>query len=192
MEDLESIILSLFDEGYTKDQLDNAAAKASSETEKARHDALIAQDAAEIYEDMAKYYVDKYNDPTFMEDQCPPKQYLDTTYAICKRNEFSPVDATLERIKYEFYDYWYYTHDNTEIEITPEEITYILESYYNRDHNETTPQLLANIAELLNVYFKRTRKNYYDPEIYKWFPHPDDFAAYLDTIKFPIKKERTK
>ena len=48
MEDLESIILSLFNEEYTKDQLDKAVAKASSETEKARHDALIAQDAAKI------------------------------------------------------------------------------------------------------------------------------------------------
>lgn len=192
MNDLESIILSLFDDGYTKSEiaslLDENLAKASSETEKAKHDALITEDAAKIYEDIVKYYSDKYNDPTFMDDQCPPnrlKQYLDTTYAICKRNEFSPVDATLERIQCEFYDYWYYTHDNTEIEITPEEITYILESYYDRDHVETTPELLRNIVELLNTYFMRTRKGYHGKEIYEWFPTPNDFAIYLDTIKFP-------
>lgn len=192
MNDLESIILSLFDDGYTKSEiaslLDENLAKASSETEKAKHDALITEDATKIYEDIVKYYSDKYNDPTFMDDQCPPnrlKQYLDTTYAICKRNEFSPVNATLERIQSEFYDYWYYTHNNTEIEITPEEITYILESYYDRDHVETTPELLRNIADLLNTYFMRTHKGYHGKEIYKWFHTPDDFAAYLDTIKFP-------
>lgn len=251
MNDLESIILSLFNEGYTKSeiasQLDETLAKASSETEKAKHDALITEDAANVYAAMTKYYADKYNDPTFlsasrystadiiglldtvyfdttdkyatrtdlddvydalkgyfttehndptfMDDHCTfgrLKQYLTSVYDALTNENFSAIDALLINIQAAFYDYWYYTHDNTEIEITPEEITYMLESHYNRDHNETTPQLLANIAELLNVYFKRTRKNYYDPEIYKWFPHPDDFAAYLDTIKFPIKKERTK
>lgn len=247
MNDLESIILSLFDDGYTKNEiaslLDENLAKASSETEKAKHDALITEDASNVYAAMAKYYADKYNDPTFMstsrystadiiglldsiyatdktiiyttstptdlndvydtlkgyftaehndptfmDDQCPRnrlKQYLDNIYSICKRNEFSPVDATLERIQCEFYDYWYYTHDNTEIEITPEEITYILESYYGREHVETMPELLRNIVELLNTYFMRTRKGYHSKEIYKWFPTPDDFAAYLNTFHFP-------
>lgn len=240
MNDLESIILSLFDEGYTKSeiasQLDEILAKASSESDKARHDALLAEDAANVYTAMAKYYSDKYNDsiadhcsitdiidlldaiysdivieyttdnldnvynalknyfaiehndPTFMDDKCSLdrlKQYLDCTYNICKRNEYSPIDATLERIQSNFYDYWYYTHDNTEIEITTEEIAYILESYYNCDQVETTPELLKNIAELLNVYFMRTRKGYHGKEIYHWFPTPDDLADYLDAINFP-------
>lgn len=240
MNDLESIILSLFNEGYTKSeiasQLDETLAKASSETEKAKHDALVTKDAADVYAAMTKYYADKYNDPTFlsashystadiiglldtvyfdkstptdlddvydalkgyfttehndptfMDDQCPPnrlKQYLDSIYSISKCNEFSLIDDTLKRIQAASYDYWYYTHNNTEIEITPEEITYILESYYSRDHVETMPELLRNIANLLNTYFMRTRKGYHGKEIYKWFPTPDDFAAYLNTFHFP-------
>lgn len=245
MNDLESIILSLFDEGYTKSQiasqLDEILAKASSETEKARHDALVTEDAANVYAAIAKYYADKYNgsmphysiediielldalysdgddtcilctetettdlddvydalkgyfltehnDPTFMDDHCTLerlKQYLTSIYAAWTNENFSSVDSVLENIQADFYDYWYYTHNNTEIEITPEEIAYILEGYYNRDHNETTPQLLTNIAELLDVYFMRTRKSYHGREIYKWFPHPDDFADYLDSINFP-------
>lgn len=242
MNDLESIILSLFDDGYTKTEiaslLDENLAKASSETEKARHDALITEDASNVYAAMVKYYADKYNDPTFMstsrystadiiglldsiysdatdicetdlndvydtlkgyfttehddptfmDDQCPPnrlKQYLDSIYSISKCNEFSLIDDTLKRIQAASYDYWYYTHNNTEIEITPEEITYILESYYGREHVETMPELLRNIADLLNTYFMRTRKGYHGKEIYKWFPSPDDFAAYLDAINFP-------
>lgn len=245
MNDLESIILSLFDDGYTKSEiaslLDENLAKASSETEKAKHDALITEDASNVYAAMVKYYADKYNDPTFMstsrystadiiglldslyfdasgknvicetdlddvydtlkgyfttehndptfmDDQCPPnrlKQYLDSIYSISKCNEFSLIDDTLKRIQAASYDYWYYTHNNTEIEITPEEITYILESYYGRDHVETMPELLRNIAELLNTYFMRTRKGYHGKEIYEWFPTPDDFAAYLNTFHFP-------
>lgn len=245
MNDLESIILSLFDDGYTKSEiaslLDENLAKASSETEKAKHDALITEDAANVYAAMVKYYADKYNDPTFMstsrystadiiglldslyfdasgknvicetdlndvydtlkgyfttehddptfmDDQCPTnrlKQYLDSIYSISKCNEFSLIDDTLKRIQAASYDYWYYTHNNTEIEITPEEITYILESYYGRDHVETMPELLRNIAELLNTYFMRTRKGYHGKEIYEWFPTPDDFAAYLNTFHFP-------
>lgn len=196
MNDLESIILSLFDEGYTKSeiasQLDETLAKASSETEKARHDALVAKDAANIHAAIAKYYTDKYNDSTSHYSIEDITELLDSLYSddiciICADNTTNPdtLDAIIERIKSAFYDYWYFTHDNTEIEITPEEITYILESYYNRNHDETTPQLLANIAELVDVYFMRTRKNYHGREIYKWFPHPDDFADYLDTINFP-------
>lgn len=192
MNDLESIILSLFDEGYTKSeiasQLDETLAKASSETEKAKHDALITEDAANVYAAIVKYYADKYNDPTFMDDHCTfgrLKQYLTSVYTALTNKNFSAVDALLINIQADFYDYWYYTHNNTEIEITTEEIVYILESYYGRDSVETTPELLKNIAELLNTYFMRTRKGYYGKEIYKWFPTPDDFAIYLDTINFP-------
>lgn len=249
MNDLKSIILSLFDEGYTKSQiasqLDETLAKASSESEKARHDALVAEDAANVYTALVKYYADKYNDTTFMstnrysiediielldalysdgDDTCiictkteatdlddvydtleayfadqysdatfmdkhcsheRLKQYLTSIHAAWTNENFSSVDAILENIQASFYDYWYYTHNNTEIEITPEEITYMLEGYYNRDHDKTTPQLLANVAELLDVYFMRTRKAYHGREIYNWFPYPDDFAKYLDSIKFP-------
>lgn len=203
MKDLESIILSLFDEGYTKSeiasQLDETLAKASSETEKDRHDALVTKDVADVYAAMAKYYTDKYNDPTFLSashystadiiglldtiyfDKSAPTDFDD---ALTNKNS-SAIDALLINIQAAFYDYWYYTHNNTEIEITPEEITYILESYYGRDHVETTLELLKNIAELLNTYFMRTRKGYHGKEIYKWFPTPDDFAAYLNTLHFP-------
>ena len=125
-----------------------------------------------------------------MEDQCPPKQYLDTTYAICKRNEFSPSTPLLNALNTNSMTIGIILMIIPKQKLLPRKSS----TYLKVTVIVIIMKPLLSIAELLNIYFKRTRKNYYDPEIYKQFPLPDDFATYLDnTIEFfPLKKERTK
>lgn len=181
MNDLESIILSLFDEGYTKSQiasqLDETLAKASSESEKARHNALITEDAANVCAAITKYYADKYNDSTHHHSIKDITELLDALYSdtYIIGTDLNTLDATLKRLQAACYDYFHLTHDSTEIEITPEEITYMLESYYNRDPDEA-------LAQAVDTFLTKSVKDYKSGTLSNIFPKAKDVGDYVLTL----------